>query len=52
MQRLEQQLRPATCVVPRDAIHAATTLLHGASELISEDADFDKVDGLRRRWMR
>jgi len=37
---------------PRDAIHAATALIRGASELISEDADFDRVDGLRRRWMR
>ena len=37
---------------PRDAIHAATALIRGTSELISEDADFDKVEGLRRRWMR
>lgn len=37
---------------PRDAIHAATALLRGTPELISEDADFDKVEGLRRRWMR
>ena len=37
---------------PRDAIHAATALLRGAPVLISEDTDFDKVDGLRRRWMR
>ena len=37
---------------PRDAIHAATALIRGASELISEDTDFDKVEGLRRRWMR
>jgi len=37
---------------PRDAIHAATALIRGAPELISEDTDFDKVEGLRRRWMR
>jgi len=37
---------------PRDAIHAATALLRRTPELISEDADFDKVEGLRRRWMR
>ncbi len=37
---------------PRDAIHAATALIRGTSELISEDADFEKVEGLRRRWMR
>jgi uncharacterized protein len=37
---------------PRDAIHAATALMRGASDFFSEDADFDKVEGLRRRWMR
>jgi len=37
---------------PRDAIHAATALIRSSSELISEDSDFDRVDGLRRRWMR
>jgi len=37
---------------PRDAIHAATALIHGSPELISEDVDFDKVEGLKRRWMR
>ena len=37
---------------PRDAIHAATALIRGAPDLISEDRDFDKVRGLRRRWMR
>lgn len=37
---------------PRDAIHAATARLRGASDFYSEDADFDAVDGLRRRWMR
>lgn len=37
---------------PRDAIHAATAVLRGTPELFSEDADFDKVEGLRRRWMR
>lgn len=36
---------------PRDAIHAATALLRGAPVIISEDDDFDNVDGLRRRWM-
>ena len=37
---------------PRDAIHAATALLRGAPEFYSEDADFDAVEGFRRRWMR
>lgn len=37
---------------PRDAIHAATALLRGSPEVVSEDADFDKVKGLKRRWVR
>ncbi len=37
---------------PRDAKHAATALLRGTPESVSEDADFDKVEGLRRRWLR
>lgn len=37
---------------PRDAIHAATALLRNAEDFYSEDADFDSVDGLHRRWMR
>lgn len=37
---------------PRDAIHAATALIQGAREFVSEDADFDTVDGVRRHWMR
>ena len=41
-----------TGLFPRDAIHAATALLRDATEIYSEDADFDAVDGLTRRWMR
>jgi len=37
---------------PRDAIHAATAGLRDVSEFCSKDADFDAVEGLRRRWMR
>ncbi len=37
---------------PRDAIHAATARLRGVSDFYSEDADFDAVEGFRRRWMR
>jgi len=37
---------------PRDAIHAATALLRGVPEIASEDADFDGIPGLRRRWRR
>ncbi|MBI4181905.1 MAG: type II toxin-antitoxin system VapC family toxin [Candidatus Aenigmarchaeota archaeon] len=35
---------------PRDAIHAACCLQKGAA-MISEDADFDRVPGLKRRWI-
>ena len=33
---------------PRDAIHAATAILNGEKEIITDDADFDKVKELRR----
>lgn len=32
----------------RDAVHAATALLGGFEAIISCDADFDRVEGLRR----
>jgi predicted nucleic acid-binding protein len=41
-----------TRLYPRDAIHAATALLRNTEDFYSEDADFDAVDGLHRRWMR
>lgn len=33
---------------PRDAIHAATAILNGEREIITDDADFDRVKELRR----
>ncbi len=33
---------------PRDAIHAATAIHLNIKEIISEDADFDHVNGLKR----
>ena len=33
---------------PRDAIHAATAISHGISQIISDDPDFDKVSELER----
>ena len=33
---------------PRDAIHAATAILHGADTIISEDRDFDKIQEIKR----
>lgn len=32
----------------RDAVHAATALLHGFDAIVSPDQDFDGVPGLRR----
>lgn len=32
----------------RDAVHAATALEHGFTEIVSTDRDFDSVPGLRR----
>ncbi|MDO9517743.1 MAG: type II toxin-antitoxin system VapC family toxin [Methanosarcinaceae archaeon] len=37
--------------LPRDAIHAATALIAGADTIISQDADFDNIKGLKRTWM-
>ncbi len=33
---------------PRDAIHAATAILNGCKEIISDDKDFDAVKELKR----
>ncbi len=36
---------------PSDAIHVGVMFLEGIDLIISEDKDFDKVEGLRRLWM-
>ena len=33
---------------PRDAIHAATAIMSGEKEIITDDSDFDKVKELKR----
>lgn len=33
----------------RDAVHAAVARVHGAEAILSHDADFDQIPGLRRR---
>ncbi len=38
-------------VLPRDAIHASTALIAGAEIIISQDVDFDKIKGLKRKWI-
>ena len=35
-------------IQPRDALHAATALCNGATEIISDDSDFDKIKELKR----
>ena len=37
---------------PRDAIHAATAIINGEKEIITDDSDFDKVKDLRRVSLR
>jgi len=37
--------------LPRDGIHAATAFIAGAETIISQDADFDTIKGLKRKWM-
>lgn len=41
-------LMRATRLRGRDAVHAATALLAGFTEIVSSDQDFDSVPGLRR----
>ncbi|MEK6898722.1 MAG: type II toxin-antitoxin system VapC family toxin [Nanoarchaeota archaeon] len=36
-------------IAPRDAIHAATAMINNCSEIVSDDPDFDKIKGLKRR---
>lgn len=37
-------------IFPRDAIHAATAIIAGAETIYSEDGDFDRIKGLKRKW--
>src|SRR3989344_3790248 len=43
-----QELMEAYNLKPRDAIHAATAIINGIKEIISDDSDFDKVKELKR----
>ena len=38
-------------LLPRDAIHVASMRAVGASRIISADADFDEVEGIKREKM-
>lgn len=43
-----QELMEAYNLKPRDAIHAATAIVNGIKEIISDDPDFDKIKELKR----
>lgn len=43
-----QELIEMYKVDPRDAIHAATAILNGCTEIVSDDKDFDVVKELKR----
>ena len=43
-----QDLVAAYGLKPRDAIHAACCIENGIEEIISDDSDFDGIDGLKR----
>ncbi|MGH2639385.1 MAG: type II toxin-antitoxin system VapC family toxin [Rhabdochlamydiaceae bacterium] len=43
-----QELMEKHGLKPRDAIHMATCIEHGAKELISDDSDFDVVKPIKR----
>lgn len=43
-----QELTEKYNLAPRDAIHAATAIINGIKEIISDDPDFDKIKELKR----
>ncbi len=43
-----QEIIEAYRLDPRDAIHAATAILNGCMEIVSDDSDFDAVKELKR----
>ena len=43
-----QNLTEKYNIEPRDAIHAATALVNGIKEIISDDPDFDKIKEIKR----
>jgi predicted nucleic acid-binding protein len=44
-----QELTEKYNIKPRDAIHAATAILNGCTEVISDDSDFDKIKEIKRK---
>lgn len=43
-----QKLTERYKLKPRDAIHAASAIVSGCTEIISDDSDFDSVEELKR----
>lgn len=43
-----QELMEKYSIKPRDAIHAAVALENDIAEVVSYDADFDKIEGFKR----
>ena len=37
-------------LLPRDGIHAATAYIAGAESIYTEDVDFNRLRGLKRKW--
>lgn len=46
--RRAQEMARNYGVDPRDAIHAATCIENGITEIVSDDPDFDKVSSIKR----
>ena len=44
-----QELTLGAQLDPRDAIHAATAIINGCTEIVSDDNDFDRVKELKRK---
>ena len=38
-------------IKPSDALHAATMMINGISKIVSEDMEFDKIEGVERIWI-
>lgn len=38
-------------IKPSDALHAAAMMTHGISKIVTEDREFDKIEGLERIWI-
>ncbi|MFQ5712179.1 MAG: type II toxin-antitoxin system VapC family toxin [Candidatus Geothermarchaeales archaeon] len=37
-------------IMPRDAFHAAVMQIKNEKEIVTDDKDFDRIDGIKRTW--